>query len=196
VSLRLPLFPLHTVLFPDGPLPLRVFEPRYLDMLSRCMKDDGQFGICMIRHGSEVGEVPEPFEIGTLAKIIYFNPRPDGLLGITVLGGQRFRILRTEVMPNNLLVADVDLLAEELPVVVPPEFVPKIEFVTGMIEQIGRHYANNNVPRRPNDASWLSFRLAELLPLELLVKQKMLEVTDPLERLQALQPYCTKYAVP
>ncbi|HEY0720771.1 MAG TPA: LON peptidase substrate-binding domain-containing protein, partial [Gammaproteobacteria bacterium] len=95
--LRIPLFPLHSVLFPGGPLALRIFEPRYLDMVSRCMREECAFGISLIQEGDEVGDAAQPYEIGTLARISYFERRPDGLLGITVRGEQRFRIIDTEV---------------------------------------------------------------------------------------------------
>src|SRR5512139_2924175 len=99
--LRIPLFPLHTVLFPGGPLALRIFEPRYLDMISRVMKEERRFGICLIQEGEEVGDAAQPHTIGTLGRISYFNRRSDGLLGITVQGEQRFRILKTEIQPDR-----------------------------------------------------------------------------------------------
>ena len=110
MPLDLPLFPLHTVLFPGGPLPLRIFEPRYLDMVSRCLREDRGIGVVLIREGSETGPAPEVHDLGTLGRIHYWNRRDDGLLGVTLVGGRRFRILASTVQPDQLVCARVELL--------------------------------------------------------------------------------------
>ncbi|MGE0080373.1 MAG: LON peptidase substrate-binding domain-containing protein, partial [Thiohalomonadaceae bacterium] len=99
-AIEIPLFPLHTVLFPGGPLALRVFEPRYLDMIGRVVKDGGGFGICLIAQGEEIGEAAFTYDVGTLAHVSYWHMRADGMLGVTVVGDQRFRILERKVQPD------------------------------------------------------------------------------------------------
>lgn len=119
--MTIPLFPLHTVLFPGGQLPLKIFEARYLDMVSECLRTEQPFGICLIRSGKEVAGSAECYEIGTLAKIIDWDKRDDGLLEIVVEGEQRFRLLNKRERPNQLAEGDVQLIdddddCEELPV--------------------------------------------------------------------------------
>lgn len=183
-AVELPLFPLHTVLFPDGPLPLRVFEPRYLDMISTCMKRGSSFGVCLIREGAEIGGAARTFEVGTYATVHDWHLRHDGLLGITVRGGERFRIVREEVRPNQLLVAAVEPLAVEPHVDVPEEHLGLTDMVRRILDQVAHRYAD--LPTRYADASWVGFRLAELLPLRLAQKQYFLQLTDPIERLERL----------
>ena len=101
-TIQLPLFPLHTVLFPGGPLPLRIFEARYLDMVSQCLQEDSGFGVCMIRHGREVGEPASTENMGVVARIVDWHQRHDGLLGITAIGEQRFRIASVRIQDNQL----------------------------------------------------------------------------------------------
>ncbi len=182
--ITLPLFPLHTVLFPGGPLPLRIFEPRYLDMVSQCMRTESAFGICLIREGKEVGEAAQTYEIGTLATISYWHKCNDGLLGITVRGGQRFRILEVEVLPNHLTRARVELLPDEPPVTIPAEFQPMVDLLRNMLESLNHPYIK--LPRHYDNASWVGGRLAELLPLKLDQKQHFLQLNDPLQRLERL----------
>ena len=107
--MEVPLFPLRTVLYPGGPLPLRIFEQRYLDMISRCMKTDSPFGVLLIRKGSESGPA-ETFDIGTLARITDWYQGSDGLLGVTATGTERFRLLSGRRESDGLLVGEVELL--------------------------------------------------------------------------------------
>ena len=113
------LFPLNIVLFPDGPLPLRIFETRYVDMVRRCMREDSAFGVALIREGHEVGPA-ETYDVGTFAKVIDFHQLADGLLGLSCVGRQRFRILERSVQPDGLNLAEVDLIEAE-PLVPIPE---------------------------------------------------------------------------
>ena len=99
-QIQIPLFPLGTVLFPGGPLPLRIFEPRYLDMVSDCLRNDKAFGVCLIKDGREVGEPAQPFDVGTMAKIVDWDRTDDGLLAITALGTSRFRICLLYTSPS------------------------------------------------------------------------------------------------
>lgn len=183
--LTIPLFPLHTVLFPGGPLALRIFEPRYLDMVSRSLKDDQPFGICLIEEGAETGSAAHTFDVGTLVRITYWNRRRDGLLGVTVLGERRFRIVSRQTRPDQLIMAEVELLAEDPECTMPEEYAALAELLRGILEQLDHPY--RNLPRRYRDAGWVSSRLVELMPLELLQKQRLLQMDDPIERLQRLK---------
>lgn len=106
------LFPLNIVLFPDGPLPLRIFETRYVDMVGRCMRKGDGFGVALIREGNEVGPA-ETYDVGTIARIMDFNQLPDGLLGLSCVGLQRFRIMRRSLAPDGLNLAEIEPLAPE-----------------------------------------------------------------------------------
>ena len=183
-TLSIPLFPLHTVLFPSGTLPLRIFEPRYLDMVSSCMKAGKGFGICLIKEGSEVGKAADTYETGTLSDISYFNMDANGMLCITAVGKQRFHILSKSVMPNQLTIADVELLPNECEHEIPNEFLPAVEVLRNLLSQLGYPFAK--IEKKYDDASWVSARLAELLPLRLEQKQYFLQLDDPIQRLERL----------
>lgn len=182
--LNIPLFPLHTVLFPGGVLPLRIFEPRYLDMVSDCLRQDSGFGVCLIREGKEIGAAASTYEVGTLARISWFDRRDDGLLGINVSGEQRFRILASEVQSDQLIRAEVELLMAEPSCVVPEDYQHLVQLLQGILDQLDFPYAK--LPRRYADAAWLGARLTELLPLKLELKQYLLQLDDPLARLERL----------
>ncbi len=173
---EIPLFPLHTVLFPGGPLTLRLFEPRYLDMISRSLRDESGFGLALIRQGGEVGEAAETHDIGTLARITYWERRPDGLLGITVRGERRFRIHSTRVMPDRLIMAEVSYLSECESGPLPSRFAPLSQLLQEIFEQLDHPYIT--LPRQFGDAVWVAGRLAEILPLPLSRKQRLLESGD------------------
>jgi len=183
-TLSIPIFPLHTVLFPNGALPLRIFEPRYLDMISACMKGGDGFGICLIKEGSEVGQAAETYETGTLSEISYFNIDANGMLCITAQGKQRFHILSKSVQANQLTIADVELLPNEPEQEIPHFFAPAVEVLRNLLEQLGYPFAK--LEKRYDDASWVGSRLAELLPLRLEHKQYLLQLDDPIKRLDRL----------
>jgi hypothetical protein len=183
-TVRLPLFPLHTVLFPGGPLPLRIFEPRYLDMVSACLKTETGFGVVLIREGREVGEAATPHVVGTVAHIVDWHMRHDRLLGITAVGGRRFRIASVQVQPNQLSVAKAELLPEDPPASVPADYLPLVDLLRRLIDQAGHHYTT--LPARFGDAGWVGCRLAELLPIGMARKQVLLQLDDPIQRLEQL----------
>ncbi len=170
-----PLFPLNTVLFPGGPLPLRVFEPRYLDMISRCMKDDTAFGVLLIRDGQEVGPVTT-HEIGTLATIVDWYQGSDGLLGVTAIGTKRFRLLAARRQDDGLNVGDVELMAAPEPIPLPAEFSGLPHILESVMNDLGRLY--ENLERRFDDATWVAHRFVEILPIGLEQKQVWLESDD------------------
>jgi len=182
---RIPLFPLHTVLFPGGALPLRVFETRYLDMISQCMRSESGFGVCLIKEGSEVGNAPEVYEMGTLVNISYFQQLKDGCLGITARGERRFRILSSEILPNQLTMAEVELIPRLTHQPLPEEFQEFVGMLTGIFEELGHPFIS--LPKHYDSATWVSARLAELMPIGLKEKQIMLEMSDPIQRLTRLQ---------
>lgn len=183
--MRIPLFPLHTVLFPGGLLSLRIFETRYLDMISRCLRDSSGFGVCLIAAGAEVGEAAEVRPVGTLARIVDWSSLPDGLLGVTVQGERRFRVLRSEVREDRLRVAEVELLAESDPRPLPEDYAALAALLARLLDELGGVYARG--PRRLDDAGWVGGRLVELLPLDLEFKQSCLELDDVLLRLARLR---------
>jgi hypothetical protein len=183
---ELPLFPLQTVLFPDGPLPLRIFEPRYVDMISRCMKDGTGFGVVLIRDGGEVGAVTAVADIGTHARIEDFSQLPDGLLGILCRGGRRFRVLDRRQAPDGLNVGSVEWLPQGPRRPLPPEFTPLAELLERVLPELGALYAT--IETRFDDADWVGCRLAEILPIEQGEKQRLLATEDPVDRLISLAP--------
>jgi Lon protease-like protein len=179
------LFPLSTVLFPDGPLPLRIFEPRYLDLVSNCLKNDAEFGVVLIRSGTDTGDV-EMSSVGTLARIIDWYQGSDGILGITARGTRRFRLLRTSRQADGLYVGDIELLPEFLRQELPGRFEALARLLAGVIGDLGRLY--EAVEKRYDDAEWVGCRLAEIVPMSLAEKQHCLELSDPVERLEFLRP--------
>ncbi|MDH3375696.1 MAG: LON peptidase substrate-binding domain-containing protein [Gammaproteobacteria bacterium] len=183
-TLNLPLFPLNTVLFPGGPLPLRIFEPRYLDMVSASVKQDKPFGVCLIKRGEEAGHAAEPHTIGTLAKIVDWDQLTDGTLGITARGGERFLVEHYEVQQNQLTVGAVSMIPDDPIVATPAEYSPLIELLRHLLPQAGDLYSD--VERDFDNASWLGCRLAEILPIDLPEKQALLELTSPLQRLKSI----------
>jgi Lon protease-like protein len=179
------LFPLNIVLFPDGPLPLRIFETRYVDMVRRCMREIQAFGVVLIREGSEVGPA-ETFDVGTLAKIVDFHQLSDGLLGLSCVGQQRFRIRSRDRQPDGLNLADIEPLTPEPTVEVPARHTRLAELLKSVLPQLGEVYEGFDM--RLDDAAWVGHRLAEILPIPLTDKQMCLELDDPIQRLDFLSP--------
>lgn len=181
----LPLFPLNTVLFPGGPLRLRIFEPRYLDMISRCMRESSDFGVALITEGKETGGGARTVQIGTTARIVDFERLEDGLLGITARGERKFSIVDVSTQSDGLNVADVNFLAAETAMEIPEELGILAELLKQAFVQVGAAYADENP--RFESASWVGMRLAEILPLPMPEKQQCLEMTDAVERLRLLR---------
>jgi Lon protease-like protein len=179
------LFPLNAVLFPGGPLPLRIFEPRYVDMISRSLREDRPFGVCLIRKGSETGRA-KLARVGTFARIVDWNRLEGGLLGIVVHGGTRFEVGQTAVKRDGLTIGDVTLLPDEPRRRPPAEWRPLVRALRELVPTLGNVY--RNVEGGFDDAAWVAWRFAEILSLPLAQKQVMLEMTNPLERLRMLHP--------
>ena len=183
---RLPLFPLKTVLFPEGVLPLRVFEPRYMDMVTRCMREGTSFGVCLIAAGEEVGETAVPHPVGTEAHIEQWDMEQPGLLSLLTRGGRRFRVLDHEVERNGLLVAEVRWLEEPAPQPMPNAQLDLLPLLQTIVAELGDRLPP---PHRFEDAGWVGARYAELLPIPLRAKQSLLELDDVLSRLEILQQF-------
>jgi Lon protease-like protein len=178
---RITLFPLNTVLFPGGPLPLRIFEPRYLKMVSDCMKNDRPFGVCLIKEGREAGEAALPHDTGTLARIEDWNQLPDGLLGVTARGGERFTVRDTQVDGEQLLNADIEIIEDAPATGIDEAFQPLVDLLRKALPQAGPLY--ENIETRWDDPDWVAYRIAELLPDDNEFKLDLLRADTPDERI-------------
>jgi uncharacterized protein len=190
---QIPLFPLNTVLFPGGPLPLRIFEPRYLAMVSDCVQNDSPFGVLLIRDGNETGPATT-HEIGTLARIIDWYQGSDGLLGVTAVGEQRFRVVSSLREASGLNIGTVEILPDEPAVPLPEEYKAMPNILGGVLDDLGRLY--ESLERHMDDASWVTSRFVEILPIDLEEKQQCLESSDPVERLRIVQELLDAASLP
>ncbi len=169
------------MLFPGGRLPLRIFEQRYMTMAKACLKDGAPFGVCSIREGAEVGAPATPNAVGTLAKILDWDMPQLGVLQVTARGERRFRILERRLQRDGLARARVEVLPEDQDAALPQALVGCVKLLERVIEQ---HPALLERPHRLDSCSWVSARLAELLPLPLATKQALLELNDARLRLE------------
>ena len=181
----LPLFPLQTVLFPGGRLPLRIFESRYMDMAKVCLREGSGFGVCLIREGREVGAPATPMAVGCVARITAWDMPQLGVLQVLARGERRFRIRERRVQADGLVRASVALLAEETdaPLAADADLCARV--LRKAIESGGE--ALVEPPPRYGSAAWVSARLAELLPLSLAAKQRLLEMDDARDRIEILR---------
>jgi Lon protease-like protein len=207
----IPLFPLHAVLFPDGVLPLRIFEARYMDMVRDCMQRDAPFGVCLIAGGSEVGAPARTEEVGCLARIVAWDMEQLGLLHIRTLGGQRFRVRSTRAQTDQLLVADIDLIDPDVDCALDPEHEPCAALLVRVIDDVRAQLAEKRriglaegdvlgslpfeEPFRFDSSVWVGNRLCEILPVPLKAKQKLMELDDAHTRLQIITQYLRQHAV-
>lgn len=179
------LFPLSTVVFPGGIMPMRVFEPRYLDMVAHCMRYSIGFGICAARPAGQ-GRFSAPQTVGTLVEIVDFDRLDDGQLGITVEGRRRFAVGQTRQADNGLWWGEIAFLDEESDGPCPIEFAALKQIAAALIEQTGLPYEERGADY--DSASWLSARLTELLPFDAETKNDLLATNDPNERLRRIRP--------
>ena len=190
----LPLFPLRTVLFPGGLLPLKVFEQRYVEMTKACMMNSRPFGVCLIVQGEEVaapsGAPPEIATVGTLARITDWDVPQVGILHLATVGETRFQVRKQSTQPNGLVVGEVTPIEQETAQPLGESFKPLAQ----LLELIASRVGPRNFPavRNFDDASWVGYRLAELLPLPLSIKQSMLEINDADVRLKVLQKFLSQ----
>ena len=193
-TLTLPLFPLSTVLFPGGLLPLKIFEQRYIDMAKASLRDATPFGVCMITQGEEVAPVrgaPVEFaKVGTCARIVDFDMPHPGILHVATRGDARFQVQSHAVAASGLVIGEVTAIAPEARVPLADGYAP----LARLLELIASRVGPQNFPaeRDYGDASWVGYRLAELLPLPLSIKQSMLEINDADVRLKVLQQFLTQ----
>lgn len=186
-TLEVPIFPLNTVLFPGGLLPLKVFEQRYMDMTTACLRDSKPFGVCLIKEGSEVGAPAVPEPIGSLAKITDWDMQQLGVLHIKTEGSRRFQIVSQSVAADGLIRAQVVLLPNEPDSPMPSEHLVCATVLRLIVEKVGEEHLA--VPFKYDDAVWVGYRLTELLPIKFIAKQKILEMNDSKIRLEVLHKF-------
>ncbi len=187
--MNIPLFPLNTVLFPDSKLQLRLFEPRYLDMISECLRTDIGFGICLIRDGSETGQAADFFQTGTYVKIVDWDQMQDGLLGITVKGERRFKVEQSMLRKDKLTMGKICFI-DESETQVPESYQGFSDLLREITDQYELSLAAE--PERFTEANWVSNRLVDLLPFEVLAKQALLEMNNVLNRFDYMQTLLEK----
>jgi Lon protease-like protein len=202
-SFQLPLFPLQTVLFPGGVLPLRIFEVRYLDLIQRCQKEGAPFGVVCLSRGSEVRQPPAqaddagdaPFGpemfhlVGTMAHLTALERPQPGLMLIRCRGGRRFRLLRSEQMKHGLWIGEAEYLDDDAPVPVPPDLVHVRVGLQRLLQHMqAQARPGDELPIQPplqwDDCGWLANRWCDILPVSPQLKQQFLAVDSPLVRLE------------
>lgn len=213
--MRVALFPLSTVLFPLGVLPLRVFEARYLDMVRDCMREGTVFGVCLITdpRASEVSRTTSLADVGCLARIDAWDMKQLGLLHIRAVGQQRFRLLQQETQADGLAIGEVELIDPDDDAPVPSEHRPCVDLLSRILDDLRAQLAERRVSDEPpeqNDvlsqlpfaepyhmdsSAWVSNRLCEVLPVPLKAKQKLMELTDAPTRLQIVHTYLKQHSV-
>ncbi len=200
----LPLFPLGTVLFPGGLLPLRIFEVRYLDMIARCHKAGAPFGVVSLTQGAEVrhaGGGPESFsDVGTLATIAGLETPQPGLMLVRGEAAQRFRITSRQQLRHGLWIADVSRLDDDLAVPVPDDLQETARALGRLIESLKQRATPEGQlplvpPYRLDDCGWVANRWCELLPLPLKLKQQLMELENPLIRLELVSDVLSRTGI-
>lgn len=189
------LFPLNVVLFPGSLLSLRIFESRYLDLVRECTRNDLPFGVVLIESGTEAGQPAMPVDCGCSARIVDFATLPDGLLGITVCGEQRFRVRRSTVEPSGLRRAEIDWLPGDPDLELPPEH-SIFELLLRRLADEGDDLLREAEKARFDDAAWVAWRLAERLPLSPRERLKLLETDSVSERLTRLSEWLPRFQTP
>lgn len=198
------LFPLNTVLFPDGVLPLRVFETRYIDMVRECMKSEQAFGVVRILSGAEVGQAAVPDEVGCMAHIAQWDMPEMGVLMLRTVGGQRFRILEKRVHKDQRLAARVTMIDDDPVMQVPAPHTSCADALRSIIDEVNQtgnaeqgadFISPFSDPPRLDDASWVANRWCEILPIPLLAKQKLMELEDAQGRLTIVHQYLQQHKI-
>ncbi|TFY96491.1 LON peptidase substrate-binding domain-containing protein [Ramlibacter rhizophilus] len=200
----LPLFPLGTVLFPGGLLPLRIFEVRYLDMIGRCHKAGAPFGVVSLTQGHEVKQPGAPSEafaqVGTLARISDFAAPQPGLMMIRIEGLHRFRITRSQQLKHGLWVADIAALEPDVAVPVPPDLEASAQSLSRLLASLQEKLAPGEAmpvaePWHLDDCGWVANRWCELLPVPVTLKQRLMELDNPLVRLELVGDLLTRMGI-
>ena len=189
----LPLFPLQSVLFPGAQLSLRVFEARYLDLISRCLREQQPFGAICLRQGSEVRSTDEAVLLettGVLAKLEEVDAEQAGVLRVRCLGTQRFEIDEPLQLPDGLWTARAWLIDDDAVVAPSESLVPTVRALANAIGALERKGGSPFLkPYRFDDAGWVANRWCELLPISLAAKQKLMALEDPQMRLRLVDEY-------
>ena len=183
---ELPIFPLGQVLFPGGTMALKIFEQRYLEMAKVCLKTGSPFGIALIREGNEVGAPATPESVGTLAHVSDWDMQNLGVLQVRVKGFTRFKILSKSASKSGLIIGKILTLPDDMHIDC-PEHPVCAEFLRKVFAQVGASGTDDE--QRFDDAAWVSYRVAEILPFSGAVKQKLLELTDARMRLEILHRF-------
>lgn len=184
-TLEISIFPLGTVLYPGGLLPLRIFEQRYLDMTKSCIRDNAPFGVCLIREGQEVGTAAAPYAVGCTARIVQWDMPHLGLFHLATHGESVFRILEQWTAKSGLVQAQVELDDPPAPLPLPKEYAELGTLLEKIIAKVGA--ARFPSPARLDLAGWVGYRLAEVLPMELGLKQRLLEARDAIAALSEVK---------
>jgi hypothetical protein len=208
---RVALFPLNAVLFPDGVLPLRIFEARYMDMVRDCMRRDEPFGVCLIVSGSEVGGTARTENIGCLARIAAWDMEQLGLLHIRTIGGQRFRVIEAQVQADQLQLAEIELIEPDEDTPIDPEHQACAALLTRVVDDVRAQHAERRrtgqaegdvmgrlpfeEPFQFDSSVWVGNRLCEVLPVPMRAKQKLMELEDAHTRLEIITQYLKQHAV-
>jgi uncharacterized protein len=187
----LPLFPLNTVVFPGGQLPLRIFEPRYLDMVKQAIADDTPFGICGIREGKETGTPAVPYDVGTQVRVTDWDMPQTGILHIETRALDRFVIRSTRTEPSGLLIGTVEAVSSEAATAAPDDLELAVEILRHIVNEYGE--AHFPAPHEFDNAVWVGYRLSEVLPLKPSIKQNLLEMNDSVTRLRILTEFLKKH---
>tara|TARA_E500000178_G_scaffold72375_1_gene70104 strand:- start:369 stop:944 length:576 start_codon:yes stop_codon:yes gene_type:complete len=180
---NIPIFPLSSITFPGGYMPLRIFETRYIDMVKDCVKNNTGFGISLSKPNNI-----DYYDVGTYCKISDWEQMDDGLLGITIRGKYRYRITNSGVQSDGLIRADIEHMDEPSFVDVPKELMPYSDFLKNILEQYPKFY-HDEAPKYFTESGWVGSRLAEILPMPLDEKQVILEIEDYLVRLYRIKDY-------
>ena len=170
---------------PGGFLPLQIFEPRYLDMVRDCVRDETGFGVCLVLENTGPDSPSQHARIGTLARIRDWHTMENGLLGITAQGEERFLIKSTRMRDNGLMIGDIEFIADPEQSEMPDSHLLLASFVDRLMDKLAVNYPEYDGSQL-NDACWVGYRLTELLPLKNLERQGLLEIEDPVLRLQSL----------
>ena len=187
LGLQIPIFPLGTVLYPEGVLPLRIFEQRYLEMTKGCIRDNSVFGVCGIREGLEVGRPAIPYDTGCTARVAEWDMPHLGMFHLVVQGESVFRIQEQWTTKSGLLQAQVQLQPTPPPEPLSSEFAELAELLGKVMTKLGAGRFPR--PARLDDAAWVAYRLGELLPLELDAKQRLLEARNPADALREVKKF-------
>lgn len=190
MSYRLPLFPLQTVVFPGGLLSLKVFEPRYMDMVTRVISDRASFGICAIHEGRETDVSVKHHALGTQVQVIDWDMPQPGILHIQTHALERIVVRASHKEPNGLLIGEVEDVSVEPATAVPADLTLSAEILHQIIKELGAEKFAQ--PHDYDNAVWVGYRLAEVLPLKLSIRQDLLEMNDSLARLKILTDFLKK----